>query len=78
MAVEASPIVEISSSPWKMLSLSVLGKETIWMVGDGDTPGSPIATQKSWGERDVDWSPDGRSIAFPKASDIVAILAIPF
>jgi dipeptidyl aminopeptidase/acylaminoacyl peptidase len=49
------------------LSLSTLGKETIWMsAGDGTegAAGAPIATSRGSGERDVDWSPDGSRIAF--------------
>jgi len=46
------------------LSLSVLGKETLWMIPDDETVGSPIASSRGLGERDVDWSPDGERIAF--------------
>lgn len=46
------------------LNLSVLGKETIWMIPGDGSPGSAIPTAKGTGERDVDWSPDGNSIAF--------------
>lgn len=50
------------------LNISVLGKEAIWMVsihsGGSSSAGAPIATEKGWGERDLDWSPDGRAIAF--------------
>ena len=46
------------------LSLSALGKQTIWMMPKGDMAGAPIATSRGMGERDVDWSPDGERIAF--------------
>ncbi len=46
------------------LSLSGIGKQTLWMMPRGDPAGSPIATSRGMGERDVDWSPDGKRIAF--------------
>lgn len=50
------------------LDISVLGKEAIWIIrterGEPSGPGAPIATEKGWGERDLDWSPDGSAIAF--------------
>ncbi len=47
-----------------MLSLSGIGKQTLWMMPKGDPAGSPIATSRGMGERDIDWSPDGKRIAF--------------
>ena len=46
------------------LSLSGLGKETIWRIPEGDPSGAPIATSRGAGERDVDFAPDGERIAF--------------
>ena len=46
------------------LSLSGIGKQTLWMMPKGDPAGSPIATSRGMGERDIDWSPDGERIAF--------------
>ena len=46
------------------LSLSALGKQTVWMIPPDDNVGSPIATTRGSNERDVDWSPDGERIAF--------------
>lgn len=46
------------------LSLSTLGKQTIWMIPGDDSVGGPIATTEGSGERDVDWSPNGERIAF--------------
>jgi dipeptidyl aminopeptidase/acylaminoacyl peptidase len=46
------------------LNLSVLGKETIWVISGDGSPGAGIPTTKGTGERDVDWSPDGSSMAF--------------
>ncbi len=46
------------------LSLSGIGKQTLWMMPKGDPAGSPIATSRGMGERDIDWSPDGKRIAF--------------
>lgn len=46
------------------LSLSALGKQTVWMIPPDDTVGAPIATTRGANERDIDWSPDGERIAF--------------
>ena len=46
------------------LSLSALGKQTVWMIPPDDAAGSPIATTRGSNERDVEWSPDGERIAF--------------
>jgi dipeptidyl aminopeptidase/acylaminoacyl peptidase len=46
------------------LSLSTLGKQTIWRIPGDETVGGPIATSRGSGERDVDWSSDGERLAF--------------
>lgn len=51
------------------LNLSVLGKETIWLVPGDKTAGTTIPTTKGTSERDVDWSPDGNSMAFVSNRD---------
>jgi dipeptidyl aminopeptidase/acylaminoacyl peptidase len=51
------------------LNLSVLGKETIWLISGDAGPGAAVATTKGTGERDVDWSPDGNAMAFVSNRD---------
>ena len=46
------------------LSLSSLGKQTVWMIPPDDPAGGPIASTRGSNERDVVWSPDGERIAF--------------
>lgn len=46
------------------LSLSAVGKQTVWMIPGGDAVGRAIATTRGSGEKDVDWSPNGERIAF--------------
>lgn len=46
------------------LSISALGKETVWMLTGDERPGVGIATSRGSGERDASWSPDGERIAF--------------
>jgi dipeptidyl aminopeptidase/acylaminoacyl peptidase len=46
------------------LDISVVGKQTIWIVPGDGTAGAPIATRRGVGARDADWSPDGKGLAF--------------
>ncbi len=51
------------------LSLSVVGKETIWLIPGDGTAGAPIETSKGTADRDPQWSPDGGSLAFVSNRD---------
>jgi dipeptidyl aminopeptidase/acylaminoacyl peptidase len=46
------------------LDLSVLGKETVWLLPEAGKGGAPVETEKGFSEKDASWSPDGNSIAF--------------
>ncbi len=46
------------------LHISILGTEAIWLIPGDGTPGASIPTTKGTADRDPDWSPDGRSLAF--------------
>ncbi len=46
------------------VSMSVLGKETIWFAPGNGEAGHVIATSTGIAEREVDWSPSGDAIAF--------------
>ncbi|MGH9334428.1 MAG: TolB family protein, partial [Vicinamibacteria bacterium] len=52
------------------LSISVLGKETIWLIPGDGTAGGPIATSKGTADRDPDWSPEGSSLSFVSNRDL--------
>lgn len=51
------------------LSISVVGKEAVWILESTDEPGAALATKEGWGERDVDWSPDGLALGFVSSRD---------
>jgi dipeptidyl aminopeptidase/acylaminoacyl peptidase len=46
------------------LDLSVVGRETIWIVPGDGAAGAPLDTRRGVGTRDADWSPDGKALAF--------------
>ena len=44
-------------------AISILGLEKIWVIADPETVGVPVAHGEG-GDREPDWSPDGKEIAF--------------
>jgi dipeptidyl aminopeptidase/acylaminoacyl peptidase len=51
------------------LDISVVGRESIWIVPGDGTAGAPLTTRRGVGLRDGDWSPDGRALAFVSNRD---------
>ena len=46
------------------LSLSQLGRERVWIFEPGRLNGTPLESKKKGGERDPEWSPDGKTLLF--------------